>query len=253
VEDGQAGCVIFGGFMNSPYVMNIVESCMDCKLRDYKYFCDLPGGLLQTFESLKYSTVYPKGAMLFAEGQAARGVFMLCAGRVKLSTCSSEGKSLITRIAKPGEMLGLGSTISGKPYIVTAETLSPCQVNFIKREDFLRFLSENSQACLRSAEQLSKNYYTIIEQVRSLGLSHSVGEKLAKLILEWCANDGKLTERGIQLKLTLTHEEIAQLISSSRETVTRLLGDFKGKQLIYLKGSTLIVRDKTALEMMVST
>ncbi len=226
---------------------------MDCKLRDYKYFCDLPGGLLQTFESLKYSTVYPKGTRLFAEGQAARGVFMLCTGHVKLSTCSSEGKSLITRIAGPGELLGLSSTISGKPYIVTAETLSPCQINFIKREDFLRFLSENNQACMRSAEQLSKNFYTITEQVRSLGLSHSVGEKLAKLILEWCASDGKLSEPGIQLKLTLTHEEIAQLISSSRETITRLLGDFKSKQLIYLKGSTLIVRNKAALEMMVST
>jgi CRP/FNR family transcriptional regulator len=239
--------------MNSPYGMNIVDNCTDCKLRDYKYFCDLPGALLQTFASLKYSTIYPKGAMLFAEGQAARGVFMLCAGRVKLSSCSSEGKSLITRIAGPGELLGLSSTISGKPYIVTAETLSPCQINFIKRDDYLRFLSENNQACMRSAEQLSKNYYTVTEQVRSLGLSHSVGEKLAKLILEWCVSDGKLTERGIELKLTLTHEEIAQIISSSRETVTRQLGDFKSKELIYLKGSTLIVRDKAALEMMVST
>lgn len=239
--------------MNSPYGLNIVDSCATCNLRDYRYFCDLPGGLLQTFESLKYSTVYPKGAMLFAEGQSARGVFMLCAGRVKLSTCSSEGKSLITRIAKPGEILGLSSTISGKPYIVTAETLSPCQVNFVKREDFLRFLSENSQASLRSAEQLSRNYYTTTEQVRSLGLSHSVGEKLAKLILGWGSSDGRLSERGIELKLTLTHEEIAQLISSSRETVTRLLGDFKSQELIYLKGSTLIIRNKTALEMLVST
>jgi CRP/FNR family transcriptional regulator, cyclic AMP receptor protein len=241
------------GFMNSLYGFNIVENCTDCTLRDYKYFCDLPEGLLQTFEVLKYSTIYPKGAMLFAEGQAARGVFMLCKGRVKLSTCSSEGKSLITRIAKSGEVLGLSSTISGKPYIVTAETLSPCQINFIKREDFLHFLSENNQACLRSAEQLSNNYYTITQQVRSLGLSHTVAEKLAKLILEWGASDGKLSERGIHLKLTLTHEEIAQLISSSRETVTRLLSEFRNKQLIYLKGSTLIIRDKAALEMMVST
>jgi CRP/FNR family transcriptional regulator, cyclic AMP receptor protein len=239
--------------MNSPYGLQLVENCTDCQLRDNKYFCDLPGGLLQTFESLKYLTIYSKGAMLFAEGQAARGVFMLCAGRVKLSTCSSEGKMLITRIAMSGEIIGLSSTISGTPYLVTAETLSSCQINFIKREDFLRFLSENNQACLRSAEHLSKNYQAVTEQVRSLGLSHSVGEKLAKLILEWCASDGKPSARGIQLKLTLTHEEIAQLISSSRETVTRLLSEFKSKQLIYLKGSTLIVCDKTALARMVST
>lgn len=239
--------------MSTPYGLNIVENCMDCKLRDYKYFCDLPGEFLQTFEALKYSTVYPKGALLFAQGQSARGVFMLCAGEVKLWTSSSNGKSLITRIARPGELLGLSSAISGKPYLVTAETLSTCQINFIKREDFLRFVTENNRACLRSAEQLSRDYHTSTEQVRSLGLSHSVAEKLAKLLLDWCASDGKITERGIHLHLTLTHEEIAQLINTSRETVTRLLSTFKRKQLIYLKGSTLIVRDKITLGRMVST
>ena len=238
--------------MHSPHGLNIVENCSDCKLRDHGYFCDLPEELLKAFESIKYSTVFPKGAMLFMEGQSPRGIFMICAGRVKLSSCSSEGKSLITRIAEPGELLGLSSTISNKPYMVTAETLVPCQVNFIRRDDFLRFLSENNQACFRAAEQLSQNYNAANEQSRSLGLSQSSAEKLARIILDWCARAGRPSDRGIQLKLTLTHEEIAQLIGSSRETVTRLLGDFKSKELIYVKGSTLIVRDKAQLEAMVS-
>jgi CRP/FNR family transcriptional regulator, cyclic AMP receptor protein len=241
------------GLMNTPYKMSIVENCLNCSLRDYQYFCDLPESLLKNFESMKYSTIFPKGAMLFAQGQASRGVFMLCSGEVKLSTYSSKGKSLITHIAKPGELLGLSSVFTNKPYIVTAETLCVSQVNFIKRKDFLRILSENPRLCLRSAEQLGRNYYAMTEQMRSLGLAESVAEKLAKLLLQWCESDGKPTERGIQLKLTLTHEEIAQVINSSRETVTRLLGDFKNKQLIYVKGSTLIVRDKSALSRMVTT
>jgi CRP/FNR family transcriptional regulator, cyclic AMP receptor protein len=237
--------------MHSPQGLNIVENCLDCKQRDSRYFCDLPEDLLKALESLKYSTIFPKGAILFVEGQSPRGIFMLCAGRVKLSSCSNEGKSLITRIAEPGEILGLSATISDKPYMVTAETLAPCQVNFIRRKDFLRFLSENNQVCLRAAEQLSNNYYAANEQARSLGLSQSAAEKLARLILEWCARDGRQSDRGIQLKLTLTHEEIAQLIGSSRETVTRLLSDFKSKQIIYVKGSTLIIRNKAALETIV--
>ena len=238
--------------MRSPYGLSMVESCAACKLRGPGYFCDFPEELLRAFESLKYSTLFPKGAMLFVEGQAPRGIFMLCAGRVKLAAGSSDGKSLITRIAEPGEVLGLSATISGKPYMATAETLAPCQVNFIKREDFLRFLSEHHLACLRVAEHLSNICYAANEQVRSLGLSHTAAEKLAKLILEWCARDGKPSDRGIQLKLTLTHEEIAQMIGSSRETVTRLLSDFKSKQLLYVKGSTFIVRNQAALEAMVS-
>src|SRR5207248_11023217 len=130
------------------------------------------------------------------------------------------------------EVLGLSATISGRPYMATAETLVPCQVNFIKREDFLRFLSEHHLACLRVAEHLSQNCYTANEQVRSLGLSHTAAEKLAKLILEWFTRDGKPSDRGIQLKLTLTHEEIAQLIGLSLESVPRLLSHFKIMQLL---------------------
>jgi len=239
--------------MQSPYGLEVSDSCMTCPVRSQGYFCDFESDLVTEFEALKYATVFPKGAVLFVEGQSPRGVFMICTGRVKLTTCSSDGKALITRIAEGGEILGLGATVSGKPYMVTAETLVPCQINFIKREDFLRFLKENGRACLRVAEHLSNNYHNAFEQVRSLGLSHSASEKLAKLMLEWCAKSGKETEKGLTLKLTLTHEEIAQIIGSSRETVTRLLGDFKNKQIIYVKGSTLIIRNLSALQTMVSS
>src|SRR5205085_4318869 len=106
--------------------------------------------------------------------QAVRSSANASYGRqVKLAAGSSDGKSLITRIAGPGEVLGLSATISGRPYMATAETLAPCQVNFIKREDFLRFLSEHHLACLRVAEHLSQNCYAANEQVRALGLSHT--------------------------------------------------------------------------------
>src|SRR4029453_19276920 len=138
--------------MKSPYGVEATESCVNCQLRSEGYFCHFDAELVKSFETLKYQTIFPKGAVLFVEGQSPRGVFMLCTGRVKLTTCSSEGKTLITRIAESGEVLGLGASVSGKPYMATAETLNPCQVNFIKREDFLRFLKDNGAACLRVAE-----------------------------------------------------------------------------------------------------
>src|SRR2546426_11691245 len=137
--------------MHSPYGLEVSDSCVDCRTRSDKHFCDFDAELLKSFETLKYATVFPKGAVLFVEGQSPRGVFMLCSGRVKLTTCSGEGKALITQITEPGELMGLSATISGKPYEVTAETLAPCQVNFIRREDFLRFLTEHGVICLRAA------------------------------------------------------------------------------------------------------
>jgi CRP/FNR family cyclic AMP-dependent transcriptional regulator len=234
----------------SPYGLEIVESCLTCKLRAERIFCDLPNSALQAFENIKYATAYPKGAVLFVEGQSPRGIFVLCKGRVKMSICSTDGKTLILKIAEPGEVLGLSATVSGKPYELTAETIDPCQVNFVKREDFLRFLKEHGDACFRVAEQLSEKYNNACHEVRSLGLSHSAAEKLAKLLLEWSGRNGETAKLEPRLKLALTHEEIAQMIGTSRETVTRLFAELKKRQIIQSKGSTLFIRNKAALKMM---
>src|SRR5689334_9145207 len=195
-----------------------------------------------------YDTAYRKGGGLFVEGQSPRGIFVLCKARVKMSICSTDGKTLILKIADPGEVLGLSATVSGKPYELTAETIDPCQVNFVKREDFLRFLKEHGDACFKVAEQLSDKYNTACHEVRSLGLSHSAGEKLAKLLLEWTSKNGEATKQEPRLKLALTHEEIAQMIGTSRETVTRLFADLRKRQIVHAKGSTLHIRNKAALK-----
>lgn len=233
--------------MRTPYGLEIIENCLTCKLRADRMFCDLPAEVLAAFDAITYASLYPRGAVLFVEGQEPRGVYVVCGGRVKLSTCGADGKTIITDIAEPGEILGLSAAVSGQPYEVTAEMLEPGQTNFIKREEFLRFLKEHGEASLRVAEHLSRHYHTACVQIRSLGLSHSAAEKLAKLVLEW-ASKGEQTEQGIRLKLTLTQEEIAEMIGTSRETVTRMFADFKKKQIIQLRGSTLLIRDKSALE-----
>jgi len=236
--------------MNSPYGLQVTESCLICKLRHAGFFCDLPKPSLEDLEKIKYASAYPQGAVLFVEGQAPRGIYIVCSGRVKLSTTSRDGKTLILRIAEAGEVLGLHATVSGKTYELTAESLQPCQLDFIRRDDFLKFLQNHGDACLRAAQHLSQNCQSAYEMIRSLGLSHSVSEKVARLLLEW-ASDGDATKDGIRIKVSLTHEEIAQLIGTSRETVTRVLGEFREKNLAQLHGSTLLIRNKAGLEKLV--
>lgn len=236
--------------MNSPYGLQVTESCLICKLRHAGFFCELPKPSLEELEKIKYASAYPQGSILFVEGQAPRGVYIVCSGRVKLSTTSRDGKTLILRIAEAGEVLGLHATVSGKSYELTAESLQPCQLDFIRRDDFLKFLQNHGDACLHAAQHLSQNCQSAYEMIRSLGLSHSVSEKVARLLLEW-ANDGDTTKDGIRIKVSLTHEEIAQLIGTSRETVTRVLGEFREKNLAQLQGSTLLIRNKAGLEKLV--
>jgi CRP/FNR family transcriptional regulator, cyclic AMP receptor protein len=239
-----------GRVMNSPYGLQLAENCLICKLRHSGFFCELPKGPLEDLEKIKYASAFPQGAILFLEGQPARGAYILCTGRVKLSTTSRDGKTLILRIAQAGEVLGLHATVSGKPYELTAETLQPCQLDFIKRDDFLRFLQNHADACLNAAQHLSQNCQDAYEMIRSLGLSHSVSEKVARLLLEWAA-DGENTKEGIRIKVSLTHEEMAQLVGTSRETVTRVLGEFREKHLAQLRGSTLMIQNKAGLERLI--
>lgn len=233
--------------MHSPYGLEVVESCRKCALRSDGFFCQFSEPGLKAFETVKYATAYPERAVLFVEGESPRGVFVLCKGRVKLTITSSEGKTLILRIARAGEALGMHASVSGTPYQATAETLEPSQIVFVRRDDFLRFLREHGEASLHAAQQLSSTYQIACEQIRSLGLSNSAPEKLARFLLDW-SGEGQQTRQGIRVKLTLTHEEIGQLIGTSRETVTRTLGEFRNRQIASLNGATLLIQNKTALE-----
>jgi CRP/FNR family transcriptional regulator, cyclic AMP receptor protein len=160
--------------MPSPYGMEIVESCLTCKLHADRIFCNLSDSSLQTFENIKFTTAYPPGAVLFVEGQSPRGIFVLCKGSAKLSVNSSGGKTMIVKLAEPGEMLGLSATMSGKPYEVTAQTIDPCQVKFFKRDDFLTFLKNDVEVCFKVAEQLGEKYHNACKELHWLGQSHSL-------------------------------------------------------------------------------
>src|SRR5580692_12712085 len=236
-----------GSTMRTPYGLEIIENCLACPHREDRLFCNLAPAALQHLSEITGSATYPKGATLFVEGQPARGVFVLCSGRVKLSTSSADGKTLILRISEPGEVLGLPASVTGTCYELTADVIEPTQANFVSRTDFLNFLKEHGEAALRVAQQLGETYHSAVAEMRTIGLSHSAGEKLARFLLELCTDHDK-AKGEIKLTVTLTHEEIAQIIGASRETVTRLFSDFKKKQLLQVKGSTIVIKNKAALE-----
>ena len=151
----------------------IQQSCLDCSLRPDRLFCDLPTSALEAFDTVKSPLVCPRNTVLFREGQPARGVFVLCEGRAKLSVCSESGKRLTLRIAVPGEVLGLSASLSGSVYEVTAELLDNAQVAMVKRKDLLRFLREHREACLHVVTLLSQDLHVAYDRVRSVGLGRT--------------------------------------------------------------------------------
>ena len=239
--------------MKTPFGLTIIENCTTCKLRKGHWFCGLSPEGLKLLDAASRPSAYPHGALLFVEGQQARGAYVLCSGQAKLSTTSREGKVLILGIAGSGEVLGLSAVLSGGAYELTAETSGPCQINFVERNGLLTAIERSPEFGLHTSLALSRQIQRAHRDIHDLVLSRSSAGKLARLLLSWSQRREKLTLGAeIRVPATLTHEEMAQMIGSSRETVTRLLGDLKKRELIELDGSTLVIRNRVALEALAS-
>jgi CRP/FNR family transcriptional regulator, cyclic AMP receptor protein len=216
-----------------------------------KTFGDLPQAAVEAFEQAAVTTSYPTGAVLFAEAQSPRGVFIVRRGRVKLSVCGSDGRTLILRIADVGCPLGVAAVVSGRPYEATAETQEPCEISFLRQNDLLRLMRQHGELALWVTQHISRDYATTCREIRDLILSDSASEKLARLLVGWLDENTSSKTPG-QMKLALTHEEIGQMIGSSRETVSRLFAGFKKQHLIQQSGSTLVIPNRVALESLIT-
>jgi CRP/FNR family transcriptional regulator len=228
----------------------ISNDCLSCTLRRTCDFCNLPQPVMSQFSTLGHLTLYPANATLMMEGQCPRGVYIACSGRSKLSVEARDGKTIILKIAGDRQILGLSAVVSGGPSLITVTTIELCQIKFIERDSFLHLIEHNSHAAFACATLLAREVTTSFDDVYELLLARSSTEKLARLLLSWVSDEPR--NRELRVPTEFTHEEIAQMIGSSRETVTRLLSDMKRKDLIRLESGTLVIPNRIALQAIAS-
>ena len=209
--------------------------------------CTLDFGSVPGLKEIASSREYPKRSVLFTEGQPARGIFLVSKGRVKLSASSVGGRTFVLCIAGGGEVIGLPTTIARHPYYeMSAETLDRSQLQFIPSYKFLQFVHRRNEAAFRAAEVLSQMYLSACRDVRSLGLSRTSIEKLARFLLE-VTLDRSCRDAPAHSSVSCTHAEIAERIGVSRETVTRGLAILKGRQLVGIRHSRIDVINRSGL------
>jgi len=212
---------------------------------------EAPGDCLaRQLEAEGFVCALPSRAILFMEGDVPRGIHLISQGHIKLTVCSREGRVLIVKIIDPGEILGLHNCITGAPYEMTAQTLQASRVSFVKREDLLRLMRNSPEACVAATQRLSRTCHEAYSQVGSVRFSHSASEKLARFLLTLSTENGSEKDGcdTLRVDLDLTHDEIAQAIGASRETVTRALANFRKKQLANLTRTMLLVKNRAELE-----
>ena len=213
------------------------EDCLNCEHRHLRMFCNLTPEALADYDQIGIMMSHARGAKLFSEGDPARNVFVICFGQVKISSTSRDGKTMILKIAGPGDVMGLSAVLANVPHEVTAEAIEPCQVKTVRKQEFIEFLGRHGIASMHAAQSLSGEYMTVFHDAK----------RLARLLLDWgrAAANGK---SELRFTMALTHEEIANMAGTSRETVTRLLNQFRRDQWITIKGTSLTIVKPDQLE-----
>jgi len=194
------------------------------------------------------SSLHARGKVLFAEGEPARGIYILRTGRASVSISSSEGKVVILRLAQAGDVLGWNSVLRNSSYNTTVKTIEPCRTDFVARSQLMELMEKSQSGTQAITRLLSRELFELTNRARSLLLPQTAGARLARLFIEW--SDGSAADGSDKVRIDklFTQEEIAQMICSSRETVTRMLASLSKRRIIHITGDSILIRDRAALE-----
>jgi CRP/FNR family transcriptional regulator len=194
------------------------------------------------------NSLHSRGKVLFAEGEQARGIYILRTGRATVSISSIEGRVVMLRMAQAGDVLGLNSVLRGGSYDTTLKTLESCRTDFIARSQLIDVMQQSQEGAQAILKILSRELSELTDRAKLLLLPQTVRGRLASLLLEWGKENDSATSSSVRLDKVFTHEEMAQMICSSRETVSRLLGNLVRQQVIHVTSDSILIRDSRALE-----
>lgn len=223
--------------------------CVACANRRPGWFCSLGSAVLAHLELATSSISLPAQVSLFTQGDEARCLYLICAGYLKLTAGNHEDHQMIVRVAGPGSVLGLYAVLSHGVYEVSAESLTSAQLRPIEREQFLIFMHSHKEAQMRAMQCICQEYRFALQDACRIALSETVAARLGRLLLELAHQIGEhLVEGGFRFPLLLTHEEMASMTCTTRETVTRTLGQFRKEGWISIEDSLVTLHKPEQLQ-----
>lgn len=202
---------------------------------------------LEAFQAGKTRRTYTAGELVFSEGGQSLGIYCIEQGRVKLTKYTPDGKCYITRIAKAGDLLGYRGLFGRDVYPVNAEAVDTSVLRLLEREQIIKALQQHPQLALKFCELLG-NELREAEDL-SCDLAYKpVSERCADLLLALQADYGRPLPKGqIRLEMGLSREELASLLGTTSETVTRQLMRFQEQKIIRLVKRTIVLQSPERL------
>lgn len=225
--------------------------CASCSNRRPGWFCSLGSAVLADLELVSSTISLPPQAALFSQGEDARCLYLICSGYLKLTAGRAQDRQMIVRVAGPGSVLGLYAALSHGVYEVSAESLTSAQLRPVERERFLTFLRNHREAQMRAVQCICQEYRFALQDACRIALSETVAGRLGRLLLELAHQIGEHVNGGYRFPLLLTHEEMASMACTTRETVTRTLGQFRKEGSITIEDSMITLHQPDKLQSLV--
>lgn len=220
--------------------------CEHCNSRNESVFKDLCHEDLATLSFKKTCNIYKKGQVIFYEGNRPAGLYCLNQGKVKIFKLGKIGKEQIVRLAKPGDVLGYRALLGEEVYSASAEALEDSTICFLDKKNFYEVLKHDQNMPVRMMQLLCHELGEAENFIQSLA-QKPVRERLAEVILILKRKYGTDAADVNVLSVSLTREDLANLVGTATETVIRLLSDFKDQQLISFEGRRLKIMNSEKL------
>lgn len=183
---------------------------------------------------------------IFSEGEVCRGLYLIEAGSVKIFASSTGGREQTLATQGPGGTLGELAALDGGNYPVSATASTDTDLLFIRREELQALCLQHPKVAIKLLEVVASRVRPMIGLLEQISFS-TVRQRLAALLLELAAQDGKLTTRGVEFKLTATNRDLAAQIGTVPELISRNLGSLQASGRIKIRGKTVIISDPIAL------
>lgn len=189
---------------------------------------------------------YPRDAVIYSPEDEAGSIYLLEEGKVKLSKVANDGKEITIAVLQGGDVFGELSMSDDETYDVFAEVLEDARVCIISRDDFAELVRRKPEVALMLIRSMSERLRQAESQIEDL-VFRSVPARVASLLTKLAEEHGRMGREGITIDLRLTHQDIANMVGATRETVTNVLNGLRSSGIIEIAQKRVRIVDQDAL------
>lgn len=215
-------------------------------LRKTPVFTGLSDAELDELVPLVIKRQLKDDTVIFHEGDPATAFYLVRRGRVKIYKVAADGREQVLSILGDGQIFGDVPVFDGGPYPATAATMAATEIYQIKRDEFEEFVRRHPEVALKLLRVLGQRLRQAMALVRDLSFKQ-VPHRLAGLLLKLARDNGQAVAGGTLIDLKLSRQDLAEIVGTSRETVTREIKKMEGAGMLRLEGRKIIVTDKEKL------